>query len=104
MLAALAKFGEIIGRIIFCQVAFRGGFDRIEKINNTTSSFVRNECSGYRGGLTHYQLGFLVYEVVFLLVIGISLLGGMLSSRELVSQPLQRYNDRICHKTKGEEA
>ena len=104
MLATLSKFGETIGRIVFCQVAFRGAFAHIERINNATSAFVRNECSGYAGGMSHYQLGFLIFEVVFLFIMGLQLLFAMLSSRKIVSEPLMRYNDRMCRQAPGGEA
>jgi len=94
MLAGLTRFGEVVGRVVFCQVAFKGDLVHIEQISST-SAFVRNECNGYPGGISHYQLGFLIWEASSLLIMAFDLLTSGLHSREKVSNPLARYKDRV---------
>jgi hypothetical protein len=95
LFAGLTKFGEVIGRILICQVAFTRNPASIKPVGSSTNDFARNQCGPYSGGINHSQWGLLIWEVVFLVVLAQDLVRSMLRSRTAVFKPLSRYKNRL---------
>ena len=95
LFAGLTKFGEVIGRILICQVAFTCNPASIKQIGSSTNDFAHNQCSTYSGGINHSQWGLLIWEVVFLIILVQGLVRSMLRSRAVVFKPLSRYKNRL---------
>jgi len=93
ILAALARFAPVIGRILLCQVAATPrNLTYIQGVSNYTvpSAWVDGGCRGYiNQNLSQREVGFLVWEVIFL----VQLLGMFLQGRNEKKKLLMRIGD-----------